>query len=195
MQLSRCFGNKKGSEIYAKYHDEEWGVPLKEDKALFELLILEGFQAGLSFEIILKKREGFRKAFHNFDVVKVEKMSDHELEKLTQNPEIIRNRNKIFSARQNASVFIEIQKEFGSFSKYIWAYVDYKPIKSHYVSIKDVPCSSNLSKKISKDLKKRGMKFVGEKIIYSFMQAAGLLNDHVKTCHKYTESAEKKIKL
>jgi DNA-3-methyladenine glycosylase I len=183
MELNRCFGNKAGSELYAKYHDEEWGRPIHDDRDLFELLILEGFQAGLNFELILKKRDAFRKAFHNFDVNKVQNMKDDELELLLQDKSIIRNRRKIFSVRQNAIVFIEIQNEYGSFNNYIWGFVNNKPIKTNFKNFKDTPCFSPLSIKISKDLKNRGMTFVGKKITYSFMQAAGLLDEHAETCH------------
>lgn len=178
----RCFGSAPGKEFYADYHDKEWGVPVHDDRHLFEMLILEGAQAGLSWELILKRREGYRASFHHFDPHKVAKMTDPELESLLQNQNIIRNRLKIYAARRNALVFLEIQKEFGSFSNYLWGYVDGKPIVTRRKSLKEVPCVSPISEKISKDLKKRGMTFVGPKIIYSFMQAVGLVDDHLEDC-------------
>ena len=181
----RCFGNKPGQEYYAEYHDNEWGIPVHNDKKLFEMLILEGAQAGLSWETILKKREGYRKAFNNFDPAKIVKMSDEDLEKQRENPDIIRNKLKIYSVRQNARVFLEIQKEFGSFDKYIWDFIKGKTIKNHWKDFKEVPSSTQESDAISKDLKKRGMKFVGSTIIYAFMQAVGMVNDHLTNCIKY----------
>jgi len=182
MEKKRCFGNEPGKEFYALYHDKEWGVPSHDDIHLFEMLILEGAQAGLSWEIILKKREGYRKAFHDFDPTKVAHMKDAELEALCNNPEIIRNRLKIFSARQNARVFLSIQKEFGSFDRYLWSFVNDQPIVNQRKSLKDIPATTSESDALSKDLKKRGMNFVGSTIIYSFMQAVGLFNDHLKDC-------------
>lgn len=178
--LKRCFG--EGKELYEEYHDKEWGVPVHDDRHLFEMLILEGAQAGLSWETILKRRKGYRKAFHHFDPVKVAAMTDKELEALLHNPEIIRNRLKVFAARQNARVFTEIQKEFGSFDSYIWGFVGGKPIVNHRRNFKDVPATTPESDALSKDLKKRGMTFVGSTIIYAFMQAVGLVNDHSRDC-------------
>jgi DNA-3-methyladenine glycosylase I len=175
----RCFGNGPGKEFYADYHDHEWGVPVHDDRHLFELLILEGAQAGLSWETILKRREGYRRAFHHFDPVKVASMRDEELEALRQNPEIIRNRLKIYSARQNAQVFMQIQLEFGSFDQYVWAFVGGHPILNRG---KERIVKSPISDALSKDLKKRGMTFVGSTIIYAFMQAVGLVNDHHHEC-------------
>jgi DNA-3-methyladenine glycosylase I len=151
------------------------------------MLILEGAQAGLNWETVLKKREGYRKAFHGFNVQKVAKMTDGQLEKLRENTEIIRNRLKISSARKNARVFIEIQKEFGSFSDYLWAYVNHQPIKNHWKNGKQLPAHTELSDVISKDLKKRGMSFVGSTIIYAYMQAVGLVNDHTQECWRYVK--------
>ena len=156
---NRCFGNKPGQELYAKYHDEEWGIPTHDDTMLFEMLILEGAQAGLSWETILKKRQGYRNLFYDFDVIKVANMSDQELEALRDNPNIIRNKLKINSARRNARVFMDIQKEFGNFDKYIWCYVNYQAIKNSWDSKQDVPVSTPISESISNDLKKRGMNF------------------------------------
>lgn len=181
----RCFGGDAGKEFYAEYHDKEWGIPSHDDPHLFEMLILEGAQAGLSWETVLKKREGYRKAFHHFDAKKVAKMSDEALEALRQNPEIIRNRLKIYGTRQNAQVFLKIQKEFGSFDRYLWGFVDGKAIINHRKHFKDVPSSTPESDTLSKDLKKRGMTFVGSTIIYAFMQAVGMVNDHVKECWRY----------
>lgn len=179
---ARCFGNKPGQEFYAAYHDNEWGIPVHDDRHLFEMLILEGAQAGLSWETILRRREGYRAVYHNFDVTKVAAMSDDELEALRQDERIIRNRLKIYAARKNAQVCIAIQKEFGSFDRYLWSYVDGKQIVNHWKSFKDVPVTTAISDAISKDLKKRGMSFVGSTIIYAYMQAVGLVNDHVDGC-------------
>lgn len=182
MEKKRCFGNKPGSEIYAAYHDTEWGVPLHDDRKLFELLILEGAQAGLSWETVLKRREGYRKAFHRFDPARVASMTDTELEALKNDPGIIRNRLKIYAARQNARVFLKIQKEFGSFDSYVWGFVKGKPIRNHWKNFSEVPATTPESTLLSKDLKKRGMTFVGSTIMYAFMQAAGLVNDHLIDC-------------
>ncbi len=179
---ARCFGNKPGQEFYAAYHDNEWGIPVHDDRHLFEMLILEGAQAGLSWETILRRRDGYRAAFHNFDITKVAAMSDDELELLRQDERIIRNRLKIYSARKNAQAYIAIQKEFGSFDRYLWSYVDGAQIVNHWKSFKDVPVTTAISDAISKDLKKRGMSFVGSTIIYAYMQAVGLVNDHVDGC-------------
>jgi DNA-3-methyladenine glycosylase I len=192
MNKSRCFGNGPGKEFYAHYHDHEWGVPVHDDRHLFEMLILEGAQAGLSWETILKRREGYRRAFHNFDPVRVAAMKDEELEKLRHNPEIIRNRLKIFAARQNAQVFLQLQKEFGSFDRYVWGFVQGKPIQSRWESFKQVPTTTKESDALSKDLKKRGMTFVGSTIIYAFMQAIGMVDDHLSHCWKSSEAVKEK---
>lgn len=178
----RCFGSAPGKEFYAEYHDKEWGIPVYDDRHLFEMLILEGAQAGLSWETILKRREGYRKAFHRFDPVKVAKMTDKELDALLENEGIIRNRLKVYGTRQNAGVFLQIQKEFGSFSEYVWKFVGPKPIVTRRKSIKDLPASTPISDALSKDLKKRGMTFVGSTIMYAFMQAVGLVDDHLADC-------------
>jgi DNA-3-methyladenine glycosylase I len=180
--MKRCFWVDEKSDIYIRYHDEEWGVPKYDDKELFELLILEGFQAGLSWICVLKKREAFREAFDNFDVNKVAKYDTKKIEDLLKNERIIRSRNKIESAINNAKIFIKIQKEFGSFSKYIWGFTDGKIIKNKTGKI---IVSSTLSDKVSKDLKKRGMKYTGTVIIYSYLQAIGIIDDHDKDCFKY----------
>lgn len=181
-EKKRCFGGGEGKELYAAYHDKEWGRPVHDDRHLFEMLILEGAQAGLSWETILKRREGYRKAFHGFDPKKVAAMSERELELLMENPEIIRNRLKIQSARRNAKVFLDIQQEFGSFDKYVWGFVNGKPIVNHWGNLKEIPAKTRESDSLSKDLKKRGMNFVGSTIIYAFMQAVGMVDDHLKDC-------------
>ena len=183
--LRRTRGNKPGQEFYAQYHDQEWGIPVHDDQLLFEMLILEGAQAGLSWETILKRREGYRQAFHNFDLIKVANMSDSQLESLRENQGIIRNRLKIYSTRQNAQIFLLIQKEFGSFDRYLWSFVNNTPIKNTWQSMTTVPVTTTESDELSKDLKKRGMKFVGSTIIYAYMQAVGLVNDHVVDCWRY----------
>ena len=182
-QKKRCFGSN--SPIYAQYHDKEWGIPVYNDQKLFEMLILEGAQAGLSWETVLKKREGYKKAFYNFDVQKVASMGDEELESLRANPEIIRNRLKIYATRKNAQIFIKIQQEFGSFADYLWGFVKGQPVINHWTKFEEVPTTTIESDFISKDLKKRGMSFVGSTIIYAFMQAVGMVNDHLKDCWRY----------
>jgi DNA-3-methyladenine glycosylase I len=183
----RCFGGKPGQEFYAKYHDEEWGLPSHDDRHLFELLILEGAQAGLSWETILKRREGYRRAFHNFDAVKVATMTDDALEALRNNPEIIRNRLKIYAARKNARVFLKIQEECGTFDTYVWGFVNGQPVVSHRHQFQDVPTTTAISDVLSKDLKKRGMTFVGSTIIYAYCQAVGMVNDHLTDCWRYVK--------
>ena len=166
-------------EIYIKYHDEEWGIPTYDDKELFEMLVLESFQAGLSWITILKKRENFKEAFDDFDVVKVAGYGEDKIEELRNNEGIIRHKGKITSAINNAKIFIEIQNEFKSFSNYIWSFTDGKIIKAEYLT------ESELSKQISKDLKKRGMRFVGPTIIYSYLESIGIIDNHEKDCYKY----------
>lgn len=178
----RCFGSEPGKEFYAEYHDKEWGIPVHDDRHLFEMLILEGAQAGLSWETILKRRHEYRKAFFHFEPHKVAKMTDKELNALLKNEGIIRNRLKVYAARQNAQVFLKIQKEFGSFDKYVWSFVQGKPLVHRRKSLKDIPTSIPASDALSKDLKKRGMTFVGPTIIYSFMQAVGIVDDHLVDC-------------
>jgi DNA-3-methyladenine glycosylase I len=181
----RCFGNKPGQDLYARYHDEEWGVPVYEERKLFEMLILEGAQAGLSWETVLKKRDGYREIFHNFEPEQVVKMTDEELERCLADSRIIRNRLKVFAARRNASVFLKIQREFGSFSSYIWRFVGGEPIRNNWKSSKEIPATSPESDALAKDLKKRGMTFVGSTIIYAFMQAVGMVNDHPVDCWRH----------
>lgn len=184
-ELKRCTWPGIEHPLYTAYHDDEWGVPVYDDKTLFEFLVLEGAQAGLSWLTILKKRDGYRKAFHDFDVQKVADMSDKDLENLKNNPEIIRNILKITSARKNARIFIEIQQEFGSFSNYLWGFVENNPIINKFKNMSDVPAATDISEKLSKDLKKRGMSFVGPTIMYAYMQSMGLVNDHLASCHRY----------
>lgn len=168
--------------VYIRYHDEEWGKPVYDDKTLFEFLLLETFQAGLSWITILKKRENFRSAFDNFDYIKIADYSEKKHQELSKDVGIIRNRLKIKAATTNAQAFIKIQKDYGSFSKFIWSYVDGKPIINNFKSIKEIPASTPLSEKISKDLKKIGFKFVGPTIVYAHMHATRMVNDHIIEC-------------
>ena len=181
---TRCTWVPEDKPDYADYHDNEWGKPVHDDRTLFEMLILEGAQAGLSWYTILKRRDGYRAAFKNFDVAKVSKMTDAELEKVLAGGDIIRNRLKVFSTRKNALAFVSIQKEFGSFDAYVWRFVDGKPIVNLPKSMKDVAARTAESDALAKDLKKRGMSFVGSTIIYAYMQAVGLVNDHMAGCYK-----------
>lgn len=176
-----------GSEIYEKYHDEEWGVPLYDDDLLYEFLVLEGMQAGLSWITVLKKRENFRKAFDNFDAKKVAKYNQKKIDQLMQDAGIIRNKLKIMAAITNAQKFLEVQKEFGSFSKYMWGFMGGKPLINKWKKMSQLPAKTELAEKISKDLKKRGFKFVGPTIIYAHMQATGMVNDHVVECFRWKE--------
>ena len=169
-------------ELYQKYHDEEWGKPVYDDETIFEFLVLESFQAGLSWITILRKRENFRKAFDNFDYQKIANYPDEKVEELMQDAGIIRNRLKILATISNAQKFIETQKEFGSFSNYIWAFVDGKPIVNQPNTLKEVPATTEISDKLAKDLKKRGFKFMGSTVVYAHMQATGMVNDHVNDC-------------
>jgi len=185
----RCAWAEGGNELYIQYHDREWGVPVHEDRKQFEFLILEGAQAGLSWSTVLNKREGYRKAFANFDPVKVARFSEKKIETLIQNPSIIRNRLKITSAVSNARAFLAIQKEYGSFDTYIWAFVGGKPLQNRWKAMAEVPATSPESEALSKDLKQRGLKFVGSTILYAHLQAAGLVNDHLVSCFRYRECA------
>lgn len=175
------------NDLNIPYHDTEWGVPVHDDRLLFEFLILEGAQAGLSWDTILRKREAYRKAFDNFDVAKVARYGDKRLEKLLLNDGIIRNRLKIASAVANAKSFLKIQKEFGSFDKYIWSFVGGQPVANKFKGRGDVPAKTEISDAMSKDLKKRGFSFVGSTIMYAFMQATGMVNDHLTMCFRYKE--------
>lgn len=174
--------------IYIKYHDEEWGVPVHDDRHLFEMLILEGAQAGLSWITVLKKRENYRKAFDNFDAGKIAKYDDKKIEALLQNEGIIRNRLKIQSAITNAKAFLQVQKEFGSFDKYIWQFTGHKTLVNKRTSMKEIPARTPESDAMSKDLLKRGFKFVGSTICYAFMQATGMVNDHLTDCFCYQQT-------
>ncbi len=178
-------------KIYQKYHDEEWGIPKHKDKELFELLCLEINQAGLSWITILKKREEFRKAFDKFNIKKITSYKEEKIQELLQNEKIIRNKRKIEAVINNAKVFLEIQKEEGSFDKYIWSFVNNKQIKNNYKTQEEVPTKNELSIKISKDLKKRGMTFVGHTIIYSYLEAIGIINNHTKDCFLYHKKIQK----
>lgn len=183
-KITRCIWVNLNNPLYIRYHDEEWGVPIYEDRKLFELLILEGAQAGLSWETILNRRENYRKLFHNFDLQKVAALTDEELEKILTDPGIIRNRLKIYSVRKNAKIFQQIQQEFGKFSNYIWNFVNNQITNNNIDSSLSYPTKNLISDTISKDLKKRGMSFVGSTIIYAFMQAIGMINDHANNCFR-----------
>lgn len=183
--MKRCFWVDEKSEIYVKYHDKEWGNPKFDDRNLLELLILEGFQAGLSWLTVLKKRQAFRVEYENFDVEKVANFDEKKIAKMLANKEIIRSEQKIRASILNAKIFMKIQKEFGSFSDYIWGFTGHKVV---YNSDGKVIVSNELSDKISKDLKKRGMKYVGTVIVYSYLQAIGVVNDHDKECFLHKES-------
>jgi len=185
--MKRCPWAKNALAVH--YHDTEWGVPQHDDRVLFEFLILEGAQAGLSWDTILAKRENYRKAFANFEPAKVARFSDAKLEKLLFDPGIIRNRLKVFSAVTNAKAFIALQKEFGSFDKYVWGFVEGRPIDGKRKTIAEVPARTEISDALSKDLRKRGFKFVGSTIMYAFMQATGMVNDHLLTCFRHKEIA------
>ena len=183
--MKRCTG--PSNDLSIRYHDEEWGTPLHDDQRLFEFLILEGAQAGLSWDTILRKRDNYRKAFDNFDVKKVARYTDKKLAKLLQDEGIIRNRLKIASAVSNAKAFLKVQSEFGSFDKYIWSFVDGKPVQNKIKHSSQIPAKTELSDAISKDLKKRGFNFVGSTIMYAFMQATGMVNDHLTSCFRYKQ--------
>jgi DNA-3-methyladenine glycosylase I len=171
--------------LYIDYHDKEWGVPVYDDERLFEFLILEGAQAGLSWITVLKKRDNYRKAFANFDAKKIARFTDSKIEKLLQNPGIIRNRLKILATIENAKAYLQVKEEYGSFSDFIWRFVDGKPIINHWKTLKQVPNKTAISDALSKALKKRGFKFVGSTICYAFMQAVGMVNDHVTDCFRH----------
>lgn len=185
--MNRCEWARNTFEKYEKYHDEEWGVPTHDDLTHFEFLILESAQAGLSWSTVLKKREGYRKAFADFNPEIVAKYTDKDFQELLNNPQIIRNRLKIKAAINNAQLFLKVQDEFGSFDRYIWQFVDGKPIVNQWKSMKEIPATTKESDALSKDLKKRGFKFVGSTVIYAHMQACGLVNDHTIDCFRYHE--------
>lgn len=184
LEKTRCSwcGN---DPLYMEYHDEEWGVPVKDDAVFFEFLLLEGFQAGLSWITILRRRENFRKAFDSFNYRKIAKYDEKKMEALREDEGIIRNKLKIKAAVTNAQAFMKVQKEFGSFSEYVWQFVDNTPIQNYWDNHEDAPATTEISDALSKDLKKRGFKFVGSTIMYAFMQATGLVNDHVTSCFRH----------
>ena len=186
MEKKRC-GWCEGDTLYEAYHDEEWGVPVYDDDTIFEFLILETFQAGLSLITILRKRENFRKAFDHFDYKKIADYTEDKIQELLQNPGIVRNKLKVRATVTNAQLFIKVQEEFGSFSKYIWSFVNGKPIQNEVENYKEAPATTTISDRLSKDLKKRGFKFVGSTVVYAHMQATGMVNDHEISCFRYRE--------
>ncbi|MDX1427217.1 MAG: DNA-3-methyladenine glycosylase I [Salegentibacter mishustinae] len=188
-KLNRC-GWCEGDELYEAYHDNEWGVPVYDDDTIFEFLILETFQAGLSWITVLRKRENFREAFDDFDYKKIANYSEEKIQELLQNPGIIRNKLKIRATVTNAKAFMEVQKEFSSFSKYIWGFVDGDPIQNEVKDYKNAPATTAISDKLSKDLKKKGFKFVGSTVLYAHMQATGMVNDHEISCFRHSEVKE-----
>lgn len=181
-EIIRCGWCEK-DDLYRKYHDEEWGKPVYDDETIFEFLVLESFQAGLSWYTILSKRENFSRAFDRFDYHKIAIYSDKKIEELMHNSGIIRNRLKILATISNAQKFMEVQKEFGSFSQYIWSFVDGKPIENHFKTLSEIPATNEISDRLAKDLKKRGFKFMGSTVMYAYMQATGMVNDHLLDCH------------
>lgn len=183
--MKRCMWVKTKEPLYMEYHDKEWGVPVYDDKILFEMLCLEGAQAGLSWWTVLQKRENYRSAFDQFEAEKIVQYTDEKLQLLIENQGIIRNKMKIYSVVTNAKAFLKIQQEYGSFSSYIWSFVDNKPIINNWETAKDVPTSNEISDKMSKQLKRDGFKFVGSTICYSYMQAVGMVNDHTLECFRH----------
>ncbi len=186
MSKKRC-GWCEGDALYEAYHDNEWGVPVYDDPTIFEFLILETFQAGLSWITVLRKRENFREAFDDFDYKKIADYSEEKVQELLQNPGIIRNKLKVRATITNAQAFMKVQEEFGNFSKYIWSFVNGKPIQNKVENYKKAPATTDISDKLSKDLKKRGFKFVGSTVVYAHMQATGMVNDHEVDCFRYKE--------
>ena len=186
MNINKC-GWCLGDPLYEAYHDQEWGVPVRDDQTLFEFLVLETFQAGLSWITILRKRENFRKAFDQFDYHKIAAYGEEKIAELLQDPGIVRNRLKVRATVTNAQAFQKVQQEYGSFSNYIWAFVDHTPIKNQIATYREAPATSPISDLLSKDLKKRGFKFVGSTVVYAHMQATGMVNDHEITCFRYEE--------
>jgi len=180
--MKRCSWVKESNPLYVVYHDEEWGKPLHDEQRLFELLCLETYQAGLSWETILNKREAFKSVFHHYEIDKVAAMSDEALEEILKNPKVVRNRRKVYATRHNAQAFLAIQKTFGSFDHYLWSWVNFTPIDNFVKNCQSIPAQTNLSERLAKDLKKKGFKFVGPVCIYSYLQAAGLINDHEVDC-------------
>ena len=188
-KLNRC-GWCEGDDLYEAYHDNEWGVPVYDDDTIFEFLILETFQAGLSWITVLRKRENFREAFDNFDYKKIANYSEEKIQELLQNPGIIRNKLKVRATVTNAKAFMKVQKEFSSFSKYIWDFLDGNPIQNEVEDYKNAPATTAISDKLSKDLKKKGFKFVGSTVLYAHMQATGMVNDHEISCFRHSEVKE-----
>ncbi len=186
-ETKRCPWSQGVSDAYLAYHDEEWGVPAYDDATQFEFLVLESAQAGLSWSTVLHKREGYRRAFFDFDPIKVARFTPQRVDKLVANPAIIRNRRKIEAAVTNAQIFLAVREEFGSFADYIWGFVDGEPVLNHWCQQEDVPATSSVSDVLSKDMKQRGFKFVGSTIMYAHMQATGLVNDHLVECFRYQE--------
>ncbi len=189
--ITHCTWVTKDSDLYKQYHDTEWGVPVHDDQKLFEMLVLEGAQSGLPWITILRKREGYREAFDNFDPQKVALYDETKYKELLINPKIIRNKVKIQSAINNAQRFLAVQKEFGSFDKYLWAFVDNKQIQNAWKDARDLPEETEISHKLSKDLHQRGFKYIGPTLIYSYMQAVGMVNDHLTSCFRHFEIKEK----
>lgn len=190
---TRCTWCLEGGDIYREYHDTVWGVPQHDDRKLFEYLILEGAQAGLNWLTVLKKQEGYRKAFADWDVAKIARFSEKKQAKLLKNPGIIRNRLKVASAVRNAKAFLAVQEEFGSFDRYIWQFVDGQPVVNQFRSLREIPASTAVSDGMSNDLKRRGFNFVGSTICYAYMQATGMVNDHVVDCFRYRELGGKAV--
>ena len=183
-----------GSDLYRRYHDEEWGVPVHDDRRLFEFLILEGAQAGLSWSTILAKRDNYRKALAGFDPTKVARFGARDAKRLMGDAGIVRNRLKIESTISNARAFLEVRREFGTFDAYVWAFVGGRPVQNRRRSMKEVPACSDVSDALSKDLKRRGFRFVGSTIVYAFMQAVGMVNDHLVTCYRHAQLASAKLR-
>lgn len=184
--IQRCEWCLK-NDLYIDYHDQEWGVPVHDDRLLFEFLLLEGVQAGLSWLTVLKKRENYRLAYDGFDPEKIAAYGEDKLKQLLQNEGLVRNRLKIAASVTNAQHFLEVKQEFGSFDNYIWSFVDHKPVINHFETLKELPATSAISDKISKDMKNRGFRFVGSTIIYAHMQATGMVNDHLVSCYRHQE--------
>jgi DNA-3-methyladenine glycosylase I len=194
-KIKRCAWAEGVSLEYIRYHDVEWGVPVTDDRTQFEFLILEGAQAGLSWSTILNKREGYRKAFAEFDPEKVARFTQKRIEKILLNPGVVRNKLKVNSAVSNAKLFLKVQEEFDGFSNYIWSFVNGKPIQNRIKKVSDIPATSGESDALSKDMKKRGFKFVGSTILYAHMQATGLINDHVTTCFRHKHCKDLAMKM
>jgi len=186
---TRCWG--EGDPLARAYHDEEWGVPVHDDRVLYEFILLEGVQAGLSWSTVLKRRENYRKAFDGFDPTKIAEYNEARIEGLVHDASIIRNRRKIVSHVNNARAFLRVQEEHGSFDEYLWAYVDHKPVMNEFISWEEVPSKTELSTRIAKDLKSLGFSFVGPTIVYAYMQSVGMVNDHLTGCFRWREIKER----